>query len=125
MSSDEQAAEIAAPVDQREYVLWRALQQAPYPARRFREASGALYDTKFGWAEVDWVRDYIAWYDTIRLKVMRAEPLSSLGVQMLNKQLENDRLRALLRQARASIDHGDLIQDIDREIANWDEDIEL
>lgn len=113
------------PADQHEYVLWRALQRAPYPPARWRSGAGAVYGQPMTWADVDWLRDYVAWFERVRNTALRQEPLGALGTQLLYKQLENDRLRDLLREARASIDHGPLLQKLDHELSNLDEDIDL
>lgn len=108
------------PANEREYVLWQALQQAPYPLFSGSALSN-LYDQRLNWDGVDWLRDYSYWYQTTRLTALKDAPLGSLGYQLLGREQENKLLRDLLRKAYAALDNTPLMQDIAATLARLED----
>lgn len=111
------------PTDQREYILWRALQHAPYPIYRGREAQGS-YGHPMGWREIDWLREYEMWHSTWRTNAMKEVYPGALMQQMVRLQQENDRLRTTLIAARDGLDQTRLMQQIDEVLGSLLNDVD-
>lgn len=112
-----------APQDEREYILWHALQLVPYP-RYHGDGFANLYGKPIAWGDIDWHRDYGRWYHGQRLAAMKNTVPGPMVKQLMSMQQENEQLRELLRRAREALDNTRIIQDIDDCLGSLVEDID-